>query len=816
MAAKIKLGLQLKQRGVDLFVVFLLFAALLTAASQLQATRWSDYLYINLTIVMIGGIVGIAAGASRFRVSTVSLLVIAYGAITILWQLGLTISRELPWNTRLSLYWGEISEGLLQIINNESVRTYYFFLTLMAVLYWVLSSLAGYMLVRQKNEWAVVLPTGLTMMVINVYGYTARLSPIFLASYIFFALVLVARITYLKRFGKWQHSRIHLPLLINLDMARVAVLTAGLLVFSAWTIPAVAASLPPAEEAWEIVSKPWQFLKDRFESIFDPLQPSVATVQGYYDSSMSLGRGNPLSEDPVLSIEAPRRPSAGVRYYWRGRTYDHYENGEWTSTLTTVRGVAPNEFNLTVPQYTDRWYSVVQVTSHQLMSTLLTPAQPEWVSAPSIAEFGFNPDDTVDIAAIHASPQLTTGQTYLAQSAMADYTVMQLREAGTEYPDWVVERHLQLPETISDRTAELAEQITIDLNNPYDKASAITQFLRVHLTYSVSLPRIPADQDPVDWVLFDLQEAFCNYYATAEVVMLRSLGIPARLAVGYSQGENVTPDDLLSAQKFSSDFRIPHWLESQGPKEYYLVKEKNSHSWPEVYFPDYGWVEFEPTGNQEPLLRPLGIEEVEDASPRDPFVESPDEILEEELLIDDELIAQKYDRLRGLNEDQPKSAISNIPWWVIATPLAALLVAVVWFLIRRKVINPIPVVIESGFQKMNIQPPGFLSKWSRYAKLSPIEKSYLEINRALRRVGVQPELSLTPGERVFLLNREVPDLMETAQLLLQEYQKNIYSTQRPDLSRIRPAAALIRKMSRQIMFNRLKTLGFFRNQEKDS
>jgi hypothetical protein len=75
----------------------------------------------------------------------------------------------------------------------------------------------------------------------------------------------------------------------------------------------------------------------------------------------------------------------------------------------------------------------------------------------------------------------------------------------------------------------------------------------------------------VDYFLFDLQQGYCDYYATAMVVMARSLGIPARLAVGYATGEY---DPELEA---------------------YQVTRANAHSWAEVYFPEYGWIRFEPT-----------------------------------------------------------------------------------------------------------------------------------------------------------------------------------------------------------------------------
>ena len=80
-------------------------------------------------------------------------------------------------------------------------------------------------------------------------------------------------------------------------------------------------------------------------------------------------------------------------------------------------------------------------------------------------------------------------------------------------------------------------------------------------------------------MLFDRQEGYCTYYATAMIVMLRHLGIPARMAAGFSQGDF----DAGLGQ--------------------YVVREEDAHTWVEAYFPGYGWIEFEPTSNEEPLKR---------------------------------------------------------------------------------------------------------------------------------------------------------------------------------------------------------------------
>ncbi len=165
---------------------------------------------------------------------------------------------------------------------------------------------------------------------------------------------------------------------------------------------------------------------------------------------------------------------------------------------------------------------------------------------------------------------------------IANPSIEELRAAGTEYPEWVTDRYLQIP--AGNRPAIKGTRRTHYSRvhiTPYDKAQAITTYLRNEIQYTSKLTKSPPSfEDPLVWVLFEYKKGFCMYYASAEVLMLRTLGIPARMAVGFAEGEF----DLQ--------------------RDRYTVARFNSHAWPEVYFPGIGWVEFEPTGNQDPLNRP--------------------------------------------------------------------------------------------------------------------------------------------------------------------------------------------------------------------
>ena len=159
-----------------------------------------------------------------------------------------------------------------------------------------------------------------------------------------------------------------------------------------------------------------------------------------------------------------------------------------------------------------------------------------------------------------------------------------LRRSFNNYPEWVTDRYLQLPPDFSPRVRELARELVRFEVAAYDAAEAIRQYL-VTLPYSDELVLAPPGTDWVEFFLFEHQRGFCQNYATAMITMLRSLGIPARLAVGFAPGE---------------------WNEGKGIWE---VKAQNYHAWPEVYFPEFGWIEFEPTpADVQPSLQELGFQ----------------------------------------------------------------------------------------------------------------------------------------------------------------------------------------------------------------
>src|ERR1700686_4408899 len=158
---------------------------------------------------------------------------------------------------------------------------------------------------------------------------------------------------------------------------------------------------------------------------------------------------------------------------------------------------------------------------------------------------------------------------YMGVSRLAALNVNELRATAPEYTDAIREQYLQLPPELDSRIPDLARQMTTRADNAYDKARAIESFLRTRFAYTLKLSGKPGNA-PLATFLFVTRAGHCEYFASAMTILLRTLDIPAREVNGFLPGE---------------------YNELAGD---YIVRASDAHSWVEVYFPDAGWVTFDP------------------------------------------------------------------------------------------------------------------------------------------------------------------------------------------------------------------------------
>jgi transglutaminase-like putative cysteine protease len=742
-------------RWWDLPAASLLLVAMLTAASRLVVTDWTSHLEIAQTLAFAGVIAGLAIGQSRFSPKLSFFLATAYGLFAIPFMVGNILGPGIPWTERLLSIAGRLQVIIRQLASHAVVTDSLLFQVLMAILFWTLSVYAGYILTRYGDAWRAILPAGLSLFVIHSFDPLIARRTWYLAIYLFFSLVLVARMAYLKQHNRWQESRTALPPHLGLDFIRFTLLVAGIIVIFSWTIPALAQTLPPAERVFQPIRLRWYEFRDQFNNAFASLRSTVGVVSDYYGNSLILGRGNQLTDTLMFVVKPLDAPPSDIRFYWRAKTYDTYMDGNWRSTSTNTRSFNPQTDGFTDTQDQARWLGSFEFIPQTNIATIFTPDSPLWVSRPSKVEFSQGSDGSVNVVSFRADPILHAGEVYRVSATLSNASVIQLEKAGTTYPQWIKDHYLQLPNNITARTIQLAKQITDGLDNPYDKAIAVTNYLRTNIQYSQTIPDPPANQEIIDWFLFDLRQGFCNYYATAEVILLRAVGIPARWSVGYAEGQ---------AQQDGS----------------FIVRQRDAHAWPEVYFPGYGWVEFEPTASQPVLFRREGsVTESQDSN-------SPSSADQASLL------QQQEDRLNRLREIDLGSgtgtATNKTTTGQIALVVgsAGLGIGILFFLAVRMHVRinlaPVPIWMEKSMLRMGFRPPRQLTEWSRQASLPAIPRAYLEISRALKRLGQAATPSATPNERAAALIEDLPIVTQPTNHLVQRYQMSIFSTYTPENS----------------------------------
>jgi transglutaminase-like putative cysteine protease len=486
----------------------------------------------------------------------------------------------------------------------------------------------------------------------------------------------------------------------------------------------------------------------------------------FYGAALPLGQQAAQGKNTVFTVGVDENQFTPIRNYWKGRAYDLYLNGRWTTVSDATEPFIPTNNELTVEYPTPRHETDFTFTSSfKKQSLLYAPAETVWVSKDADIQATPISEGIKDVTAWVAVTRLSSGDQYRVRAFIADPSVEELRSAGVEYPAWVTERYLQVPEDIAPRLRELALEITAPYDTAYDKAQAITTYLRKEIEYDTEIEiALPENRDPVLWVLFDHKKGFCMYYASAETLMLRSIGIPARMAVGFVEGSY---DEV---------------------ERKYVVTYNDSHAWPEVYFPGIGWVEFEPTSNQLPIERPetkndinggtnLASESGEDlaANPLGPvpLQDRPENALE---------------------EADVSSAASQTKWYVdfLAPALVLLTLGLGIFIIHRySLIDRLPLYLASQYERRGNIPPRWLNRWIRWIKLSPIERAFQTVNLSLSWLGQSQPSHVTSQERARVLIECLPLAQEQTLSLLREYQNALYTPREGNLAAARKAAVTI-------------------------
>jgi hypothetical protein len=283
----------------------------------------------------------------------------------------------------------------------------------------------------------------------------------------------------------------------------------------------------------------------------------------------------------VMRVRLDHKPARYLR--WRGIALEHYDGRAWivlgnpdrrqtikqerlsSGSLDTDTGFNRNHVLDRGPADAQSTVEQMIVLEHLSTDTLFAAQRVFRLRGPLATIFKDK------LTGALSSVGFKGRTTYIVSSDVSVPTEQELRlDTPASSPETIKQVYLQKPPKLDPRVSQLAHEITRNAPTPYDKARAIENYLKTEFHYTLDLKA--ADQDPLAEFLFKTREGHCEYFATAMVIMLRTLEIPARIVNGFQMGEL---NDLNAM---------------------YTVRESDAHSWVEAYFPrTESWIEFDPT-----------------------------------------------------------------------------------------------------------------------------------------------------------------------------------------------------------------------------
>ncbi len=249
--------------------------------------------------------------------------------------------------------------------------------------------------------------------------------------------------------------------------------------------------------------------------------------------------------------------------YWRITALDRFDGNIWSS-LSNYRPAGTRLPALDPDASRGGSTKSTQEFEISGLASIWLPAayRPERLNASG--KVRFDPES----GSLATDKETSDGMKYTVESALPRLTAADLTAVGGDMPPDIAARYLELPGSVSRQVQREAQRVVGNERSPYKRAKALQDYFRDNFTYNIQVSA-GHDANAMDQFLSSKQ-GYCEQFAGTYAAMARSLGLPARVAVGFTEGTR------------DSDGR-------------FHVTGKEAHAWPEVYLSGYGWVAFEPT-----------------------------------------------------------------------------------------------------------------------------------------------------------------------------------------------------------------------------
>jgi len=578
----------------------------MSVVHSIDSANWVDDMPSLYPIGFAGLIIGYALSRVRWHELLLHPIALLAGATLVYLQLlaivpgGSAVVRTDQILDRMHAWWSAVTLGG---ISTDELP----FIVLILVMVWVGAYVSSWAIFRWRNAWLGLLPGGVALMW-NISFIPGQYSHSFVV-FVFGAVLLLMRVHLSHKEDEWDRNGVKYPEFISLPVLNATFWVAVLLLLIASQVP-LAERSETASERWANFTVPVTDRLSPLGRVFISVNAKKPINVHNLEDALPLQGKIKLSSREAVELDVEITPEMAA--YLRGQSFDEYTANGWK---VNIEGDVP----LPSGSRTDvadaeeegaRREVTVNVTVKGANDEILYGlGQPLSSDVDAEARVGGERGDVLSLA---PDGRVEEGERYSVTGSVAIASVEQLRDAGARYPSWVLERYLQLPGNLPDRVRQKAREVTRNAETPYDAAFAIETYLR-SFPNDYNVPSTPPGRDSVDYFLFDVQRGYFDYHASAMAVMLRSLGIPARVSTGYV----IDP------------------LTKDAPEGvHYTLTERNAFAWPEVYFPGIGWVEFNPTPSQPRIARP-GYTPPDAARPGSEGLEDDPTLGEDELRLGD-------------------------------------------------------------------------------------------------------------------------------------------------------------------------------------
>ena len=704
----------------------LLAATQLAFALSIARANWVAEMPSLPIAAALGLVAGSALARVRFNALPLFLAGVALGFAVAVGMVMQTMELSNPLGpsglaTRWSEIWARMGDWLDALIFGGVSSDPLPFVMLMVFVAWLLPYIAGWAVFRWQNAWLALVPAGVGILT-NISYLPGQPSLEFIL-FLFAAILLFTRLQLLRTVRRWRGQQTALPQLLSLEVLHAGAWVAVGLVLLAWLIPA-GNEFGAASSGWERVIQPLTDRVDRFGQVFIGVDSKRSQLIHHFDDALPLRGRVRLDDEPMFIVALPSDDV--VVPHLRSGVFDQYGREGWQLSDTDrepLPGTTIEAASFGTPETREqlRRPIVAEVLVAQPLSDrrLLSVGDP--LAADLDAEF-LTGAAGADLVGLRPDDRIESGDSYITVGTVSAADVEILIAAGTAYPAWVTERYLQLPDSLPDRVRDLAVEVAGDTDVPYVAAFQIERYLRTNYPFTLRVDDPPPRRDAIDFFLFETRQGYFDHHASAMAVLLRAVGIPARVAVGFSIDDSAFDEDSKT----------------------YVLTEQDSWTWPEVYFPGLGWVEFNPTPVRATISRPgpqvFGLTDEDPAA-------NPDEdllLLDEATAIDDtELIV-----LDGTEDgtDSGGSASYTVPLlWLLALAAGA---SALYFVVRAGWAYP-------------------------YRNLAPATVRWAKVQRLSGWAGLRAEAHRTPLEAAGALQRDL-EAEEHVQLLARSFTRERY------------------------------------------